>query len=299
MIKCGVVAIIGKPNAGKSTLINAIIGEKVSIVSPKAQTTRNNILGILNEKDYQIVFIDTPGVNSVSTKLDSFMQDSIKGAIADVDAIVICIDGSLDITKKEMDFIERQSKLNIPIVVALTKIDLLKNEQILKKLSTFEGKDYISDIVPLSSKKEMNIDELVKVLLKFMPESEDDERYFEEDLYTDRPLRFFIAEIIREKALYLLDQEIPHGIAVAIKRYEETETLAEIDAEIICEKQSHKQIIIGKGGEMLKRIGHLARVSFQKVAQKKIYLNLFVRVKENWKNSPSYLNEIGYDGSEI
>ena len=299
MIKCGVVAIIGKPNAGKSTLINAIIGEKVSIVSPKAQTTRNNILGILNDKDYQIVFIDTPGVNSVSTKLDSFMQDSIKGAIADVDAIVVCLDGSLDITKKELDFIERQSKLNIPIVVALTKIDLLKNEQILKKLSTFEGKDYIKDIVPLSSKKEMNIDELVKVLLKFMPESEDDEKYFEEDLYTDRPLRFFIAEIIREKALYLLDQEIPHGIAVAIKRYEETETLAEIDAEIICEKQSHKQIIIGKGGEMLKRIGHLARVSFQKVAQKKVYLNLFVRVKENWKNSPSYLNEIGYDGSEI
>ena len=299
MIKCGVVAIIGKPNAGKSTLINAIIGEKVSIVSPKAQTTRNNILGILNDKDYQIVFIDTPGVNSVSTKLDSFMQDSIKGAIADVDAIVVCLDGSLDITKKELDFIERQSKLNIPIVVALTKIDLLKNEQILKKLSTFEGKDYIKDIVPLSSKKEMNIDELIKVLLKFMPESEDDEKYFEEDLYTDRPLRFFIAEIIREKALYLLDQEIPHGIAVAIKRYEETETLAEIDAEIICEKQSHKQIIIGKGGEMLKRIGHLARVSFQKVAQKKVYLNLFVRVKENWKNSPSYLNEIGYDGSEI
>ena len=135
--------------------------------------------------------------------------------------------------------------------------------------------------------------------VKLVSEGQWNERYFEEDLYTDRPLRFFIAEIIREKALYLLDQEIPHGIAVAIKRYEETETLAEIDAEIICEKQSHKQIIIGKGGEMLKRIGHLARVSFQKVAQKKIYLNLFVRVKENWKNSPSYLNEIGYDGSEI
>jgi len=299
MIKCGVVAIIGKPNAGKSTLINAIIGEKVSIVSPKAQTTRNNILGILNEKDYQIVFIDTPGVNAVNTKLDSFMQDSIRGAIADVDALVICIDASQDINKKDYDFVEKQAKLNIPIVVVLTKIDLLNNEQILKKLASFSDKEYIKDIVPLSSKKEMNIDELVKVLLKFMPESEDDVKYFEDDLYTDRPLRFFIAEIIREKALYLLDKEIPHGIAVAIKKYEETENLAEIDAEIICEKQSHKQIIIGKGGEMLKKIGHLARVSFQKVAQKKVYLNLFVKVKENWKNSPSYLNEIGYDGSEI
>ena len=299
MIKCGVVAIIGKPNAGKSTLINAIIGEKVSIVSPKAQTTRNNILGILNEKDYQIVFIDTPGVNAVNTKLDSFMQDSIRGAIADVDALVICIDASQDINKKDYDFVEKQAKLNIPIVVVLTKIDLLNNEQILKKLASFSDKEYIKDIVPLSSKKEMNIDELVKVLLKFMPESEDDVKYLEDDLYTDRPLRFFIAEIIREKALYLLDKEIPHGIAVAIKKYEETENLAEIDAEIICEKQSHKQIIIGKGGEMLKKIGHLARVSFQKVAQKKVYLNLFVKVKENWKNSPSYLNEIGYDGSEI
>ena len=299
MIKCGVVAIIGKPNAGKSTLINAIIGEKVSIVSPKAQTTRNNILGILNEKDYQIVFIDTPGVNSVTTKLDSFMQDSIKGAIADVDAIVVCIDASKDINKNDFDFVERQAKLNIPIVVVLTKIDLLNNEQILKKLASFSGREYIKDIIPLSSKKEMNIDELIKVLLKFMPESEDDVKYFEDDLYTDRPLRFFIAEIIREKALYLLDKEIPHGIAVAIKKYEETENIAEIDAEIICEKQSHKQIIIGKGGEMLKKIGHLARVSFQKVAQKKVYLNLFVKVKENWKNSPSYLNEIGYDGSEI
>ena len=299
MIKCGVVAIIGKPNAGKSTLINAIIGEKVSIVSPKAQTTRNNILGILNEKDYQIVFIDTPGVNTVNTKLDSFMQDSIRGAIADVDAIVICIDASQDINKKDYDFVEKQAKLNIPIIVVLTKIDLLNNEQILKKLASFSGREYIKDIVPLSSKKEMNIDELIKVLLKFMPESEDDVKYFEDDLYTDRPLRFFIAEIIREKALYLLDKEIPHGIAVAIKKYEETENLAEIDAEIICEKQSHKQIIIGKGGEMLKKIGHLARVSFQKVAQKKVYLNLFVKVKENWKNSPSYLNEIGYDGSEI
>ena len=136
MIKCGVVAIIGKPNAGKSTLINAIIGEKVSIVSPKAQTTRNNILGILNEKDYQIVFIDTPGVNAVNTKLDSFMQDSIRGAIADVDALVICIDASQDINKKDYDFVEKQAKLNIPIVVVLTKIDLLNNEQILKKLAS-------------------------------------------------------------------------------------------------------------------------------------------------------------------
>jgi GTP-binding protein Era len=159
--------------------------------------------------------------------------------------------------------------------------------------------DKIINLQNTLNKKVDSIDELVKVLLKFMQESEDDVKYFEDDLYTDRPLRFFIAEIIREKALYLLDKEIPHGIAVAIKKYEETENLAEIDAEIICEKQSHKQIIIGKGGEMLKKIGHLARVSFQKVAQKKVYLNLFVKVKENWKNSPSYLNEIGYDGSEI
>ena len=299
MIRSGCVAIIGKPNAGKSTLINAIIGEKVSIVSPKAQTTRNNILGILNEKDYQIVFIDTPGINKVNTQLDSFMQDSIKGAIADVDAIVVALDCSKNFDKSDFDFIERQSRMGIPVIVALTKIDLLTNDKILAKLLQFNDKPYISEVVPVSSKKEMNIEELVNTILKYMPEAEDDERMFDEDMYTDKPLRFIIAEIIREKALFLLDQEIPHGIAVAIKKYDEQETLAEIDAEIICEKNTHKQIIIGKGGEMLKKIGHQARVSFQKIAQKKIYLNLFVKVKENWKNSPAYLSEIGYDGGEI
>lgn len=299
MIRSGCVAIIGKPNAGKSTLINAIIGEKVSIVSPKAQTTRNNILGILNEKDYQIVFIDTPGINKVNTQLDSFMQDSIKGAIADVDAIVVALDCSKNFDKSDFDFIERQSRMGIPVIVALTKIDLLTNDKILAKLLQFNDKPYISEVVPVSSKKEMNIKELVNTILKYMPEAEDDERMFDEDMYTDKPLRFIIAEIIREKALFLLDQEIPHGIAVAIKKYDEQETLAEIDAEIICEKNTHKQIIIGKGGEMLKKIGHQARVSFQKIAQKKIYLNLFVKVKENWKNSPAYLSEIGYDGGEI
>ena len=299
MIRSGCVAIIGKPNAGKSTLINAIIGEKVSIVSPKAQTTRNNILGILNEKDYQIVFIDTPGINKVNTQLDSFMQDSIKGAIADVDAIVVALDCSKNFDKSDFDFIERQSRMGIPVIVALTKIDLLTNDKILAKLLQFNDKPYISEVVPVSSKKEMNIKELVNTILKYMPEAEDDERMFDEDMYTDKPLRFIIAEIIREKTLFLLDQEIPHGIAVAIKKYDEQETLAEIDAEIICEKNTHKQIIIGKGGEMLKKIGHQARVSFQKIAQKKIYLNLFVKVKENWKNSPAYLSEIGYDGGEI
>ncbi len=299
MIRSGCVAIIGKPNAGKSTLINAIIGEKVSIVSPKAQTTRNNILGILNEKEYQIVFIDTPGINKVNTQLDSFMQDSIKGAIADVDAIVVALDCSKNFDKSDFDFIERQSKMGIPVIVALTKIDLLTNDKILAKLMQFNDKTYISEVVPVSSKKEMNIKELVNTILKYMPEADDNERMFDEDMYTDKPLRFIIAEIIREKALFLLDQEIPHGIAVAIKKYDEQETLAEIDAEIICEKNTHKQIIIGKGGEMLKKIGHQARVSFQKIAQKKIYLNLFVKVKENWKNSPAYLSEIGYDGGEI
>lgn len=298
-IKCGFVAIVGRPNAGKSTLVNALVGQKVSIVSPKAQTTRNNIIGVVNSSDYQIVLVDTPGQNSAKNGLDDYMQKSIKGAVSGVDLVVVAIDGSKASFEQEKNIINKYTGQNIPVVVAVTKIDLLAGEKLFKVLSSFNDLDNVQDIVPISSVKNRNIDELIKVMLKFLPEIDEKNRYYGEDEYTDKSLKFICSEIIREKALYFLDKEIPHGIAVSIVSYKEGDGLTSVDAEIICEKDSHKNIIIGKGGSMLKKIGHEARVSFQKVIQQKVDLHLWVRVKENWRDNIGFLNDIGYNNKEI
>lgn len=298
-IKCGFVAIVGRPNAGKSTLVNALVGQKVSIVSPKAQTTRNNIIGVVNSSDYQIVLVDTPGQNSAKNGLDDYMQKSIKGAVSGVDLVVVAIDGSKPSFEQEKNIINKYTGQNIPVVVAVTKIDLLAGEKLFKILSSFNDLDNVQDIVPISSVKNRNIDELIKVMLKFLPEIDEKNRYYGEDEYTDKSLKFICSEIIREKALYFLDKEIPHGIAVSIVYYKEGDGLTSVDAEIICEKDSHKNIIIGKGGSMLKKIGHEARVSFQKVIQQKVDLHLWVRVKENWRDNIGFLNDIGYNNKEI
>ncbi len=298
-IKSGYVAIVGRPNAGKSTLLNAIIREKVSIVSPKAQTTRNNITGIYNTDDCQLIFVDTPGLNDTNSHLDEYMQKSISGAVVGVDVIIIAIDGTKKISQKDLDIIDKYSALNIPIILVLTKIDAMQTQKIFETLSSLNDISKVADIVPVSSIKSRNIDTLIQVLLKYVPEIDDQERYYDEDMYTDKSLKFIASEIIREKALYFLDKEIPHGIAVSIVRYEEEDGLVNIDADIYCEKDSHKNIIIGKGGSMLKRIGHEARVSIQKVVQSKVDLKLWVKVKENWRDNIGFLNEIGYNNSDI
>lgn len=298
-IKSGFVAIVGRPNAGKSTLVNALVGQKVSIVSPKAQTTRNNIIGIVNSDDYQIVLVDTPGQNSAKNGLDDYMQKSIKGAVSGVDCIVVAVDGSKQSLDAEKNIITKYLELNIPVIVAITKIDLLSQEKIFKILANFGQIKGISDIVPISSIKNRNVDELLKVILNYLPEIDEADKYFGDDEYTDKSLRFICSEIIREKALYFLDKEIPHGIAVSIVSYKEEDGLTTVDAEIICEKESHKNIVIGKGGSMLKKIGHEARISFQKVIQGKVDLHLWVRVKENWRDNIGFLNDIGYNNKEI
>lgn len=298
-IKSGFVAIVGRPNAGKSTLVNALVGQKVSIVSPKAQTTRNNIIGIVNSDDYQIVLVDTPGQNSAKNGLDDYMQKSIKGAVSGVDCIVVAVDGSKQSLDAEKNIVQKYIELNIPVIVAITKIDLLNQEKIFKVLANFGQIKGISDIVPISSVKNRNVDELLKVMLNYLPEIDEDDKYFGDDEYTDKSLRFICSEIIREKALYFLDKEIPHGIAVSIVSYKEEDGLTTVDAEIICEKESHKNIVIGKGGSMLKKIGHEARISFQKVIQGKVDLHLWVRVKENWRDNIGFLNDIGYNNKEI
>lgn len=299
MIKCGFVAIIGKANAGKSSLINAIINEKVSIVSPKPQTTRNNILGIYNTNECQIVFVDTPGINKSATGLDNFMQKSIKGAVTDVNAVILASDITKPLSTQEKDLVDNYKNRNIPVILVLTKIDLVGDNKVFETLSQLSYLAEKCEIVPVSSLKKRNINTLLEVTKKFLPDVEDNDRYFEEDLYTDKPLKFIVAEIVREKALYYLDKEIPHGIAVDVWQFTEDETIATIEADIICDKDSHKAIILGHSGEMLKKIGHSARVSIQKILQKKVMLNLFVKVKPNWKNNLEFLNSLGYNINEI
>lgn len=297
MIKCGFVGIVGRPNSGKSTLVNALVNEKVSIVSPKAQTTRNNILGIMNDKAYQIVLIDTPGVSKINNRLDEYMQKNVSGAITDVDVLLITIDSSKDVNDG-VEFAQRYINHGIHTIILLTKIDLISKEQLFKKLTLFNNIE-ADAIIPISSVKRLNLDELVKEILKYLPEVADNMRYFDQDIYTDKSLRFIASEIIREKSLYCLDKEIPHGIAVEITKFVEEDSLITIDANIICEKDSHKAIIIGKGGKMLKKIGHEARVSIQKVVQNKVVLNLWVKVKENWRDRESFLTEIGYNNDDL
>lgn len=297
MIKCGFVGIVGRPNSGKSTLVNALVNEKVSIVSPKAQTTRNNILGIMNDKSYQIVLIDTPGVSKINNRLDEYMQKNVSGAITDVDVLLITIDSSKDVIDG-IEFARKYINHGIHTIILLTKIDLISKEQLFQKLTLFNNIE-ADAIIPISSVKKLNLDELVKEILKYLPEIEDNKRYFDQDIYTDKSVRFIASEIIREKSLYYLDKEIPHGIAVEITKFVEEDNLITIDANIICEKDSHKAIIIGKGGKMLKKIGHEARVSIQKVVQNKVVLNLWVKVKENWRDRESFLTEIGYNNDDL
>ena len=298
-IKCGFVAVVGKPNAGKSSLINAIIGEKVSIVSPKPQTTRNNILGIYNSENSQIVFVDTPGINKTATGLDKFMQKSIKGAVSDVNVVVVVCDITKGVQRTELDLVEKYNKGNIPVVLVLSKIDLVKDEVVFRTLQDLSPIADKCEIVPLSSTKGKNVSTLIEVVEKFLPEVDEKDRYFDQDEYTDKPLNFLVAEIVREKALYYLDREIPHGIAVVTQRFEESENIIEIDVDIVCDKSSHKAIILGKQGSMLQKIGHDARVTIQKIVQKKVMLNIFVKVKPNWKNNLEFLDSLGYNINEL
>lgn len=298
-IKCGFVAVVGKPNAGKSSLINAIIGEKVSIVSPKPQTTRNNILGIYNSAHSQIVFVDTPGINKTATGLDKFMQKSIKGAVSDVNVVVVVCDITKGVQKTELDLVEKYNKGKIPVVLVLSKIDLVKDEVVFRTLQDLSPIADKCEIVPLSSTKGKNVSTLIEVVEKFLPEVDEKDRYFDQDEYTDKPLNFLVAEIVREKALYYLDREIPHGIAVVTQRFEESENIIEIDVDIVCDKSSHKAIILGKQGSMLQKIGHDARVTIQKIVQKKVMLNIFVKVKPNWKNNLEFLDSLGYNINEL
>ncbi len=295
-MKSGFVAILGLPNVGKSTLLNAILKEKVSIVSPKPQTTRNKILGILNEEDTQIVFIDTPGIHNAHNKLDEYMNKVINVAKDDVDVVLFVIDGTKKIGDNVIDTLNKYTKGIDNVILVVNKIDDTTYEKLYPELSKCNSLDNVKDIVPISAKKGKNLDELKRVIKSYL---KDDVKYFDDDIYTDQSIKFLCAEIIREKALWLLQDELPHGIAIEIARFNDNENLCEIDADIVIEKSSHKQIIIGKGGAMLKNIGIKSRQDMEKLVGKKVMLRLFVKVREDWRSKSNSIKSLGYDSQDL
>lgn len=290
-MKSGFVTLLGKPNVGKSTLLNKMIGEKVSIVSPKPQTTRDKILGIYNDDEYQIIFIDTPGKHNIKNKLDAYMDKEIEVAKKDVDIVLLIIDGSKRILESDYEYINSFANSKQKVIVVVNKIDNTSFEKLYPQLVRFNDMNFVIDIIPISALTGKNVDELMKVIKQNLTS---DIQYFEDDIYTDRSVRFMVGEYIREKTLKYLQEEIPHGIAVEVVTFNTEEKKTIIDADIICEKESHKPIILGNRGEMIKRIGTEARIDIEKFLGCKVYLSLFVKVRENWRNNSGQISNLGY-----
>ena len=297
--KCGYIGVVGKTNAGKSSLINALIGQKVSIVTPKTQTTRNNVLGILTGEDYQYIFVDTPGIHKTKSHLDKYMMKSIRSAIDGVDLLLYVVDGAKEIPSEEVDYIRGLVDKIENVIVVLSKSDKATKEVMFPNLSKLSEIKEIKEIVPMSSVTKKNLDTLMECIAKYMPKSETKNFIYDEDLYTDKSIRFLVSEIIREKALLRLDQEVPHGIAIDIKVFEEKEHITKIMVDLICERPQHKNIIIGKQGQTLKWIGENARKDIEKLLDTKVMLDIWVRDKKDWRNNTNFLNEIGYSTEEI
>jgi len=294
--KSGFVAVIGMPNVGKSTLVNALLKKKISIVTPKPQTTRNKIMAVLNTPGRQIIFVDTPGIHKASNNLDKFMDKSINTATEDVDLILLMVDGT-KVIYDQVKLLEKKYKsLNIPKFLVINKIDVADKTKIALEIDKIKNEVDVKEIVFISAKTRKNFDILLNLIDPYLT---DTIQYFDENTYTDKSQKFLISEIIREKALYLIQEEIPHGIGIAVDKVEKDGNLTTINATIFCEKPTHKAIIIGKNGSMLKDIGKRAREEMEKIFKTKIYLDLWVKVKENWKNSPSVLMQIGYNDENL
>lgn len=296
MFKSGFVSIIGKPNVGKSTLLNALVKQKVSITSPKPQTTRNKINGILTTDSYQLVFTDTPGIHKSKNALDKYMEKSISSSLDGVDVLVYMLDGTKPFLEDELNLIKTYINTKTPVILVVSKTDLTTFEKLYPKLSVLNALQGVKDIIPISSFKKKNLDVLINEILKYISEGQ---KFYSEDEVTDVSLKFLSSEIIREKALLFIQQEIPHGIAVVIDKFLEGDSLVKISATIFCEKPNHKSIIIGKSGEMLKKIGQSARVEIERICDKKVFVELWVKVKENWRSSDILLNNLGYNNKDI
>jgi GTP-binding protein Era len=290
-MKSGFVAIIGRPNVGKSTLLNSILGEKVAIVSDKPQTTRNHIRGIYTENDYQIIFIDTPGIHKPKNKLGSFMIEMAENSLNEVELVLLLVDESLTIGPGDRYILDLLTKIKTPKYLLINKIDKMTPDGFKQVYDEYTRLDIFDDIFGISALSGDNVKKLVEAIKIKMP---DGPQYFPGDIVTDHPERFIITEIIREKLLHYLDCEVPHGVAVEIETYSEEKDITKIGAIIYCEKKSHKGIIIGKDGKKLKGIGKSARIEIEALLGIKVYLELWVKVKENWRESDFLLNSFGY-----
>ena len=291
-MKCGTVAVVGRANAGKSTLINVLVGEKVAIVSPKPQTTRDRILGVLTTSDYQIVFEDTPGFYKSKTELNRKMQRTTRRTVKDVDVILFVLDGHDGVKDEDIELLKSVVNPEIKTVVAFSKIDIMPKENIPEGLVKIAEVDGVAGIIPISARKNRNTKELLNILLSHLPEGEP---IFGDDVVSDKSEKFMISEIMREKILLEFDKEIPHGIAIVINEfYKKPSGTYEINLDIICEKQNHKSILIGKQGAAIKRVNSYARESMEKFLDAKVFLTTYVKVKENWRDKDNLLAEYGY-----
>ena len=289
--KSGFAAIVGRPNVGKSTLTNAFIGEKAAIVSNKPQTTRTNLAAIDNGDNYQIVFVDTPGMHTPRTKLGEYMNSSAGSSLSDVDVAILVVEAGKEIYDLEKNIIKSANDKKIPLILAINKADAVEKDIILPQISAFCEEGEFAAIIPVSALKNDGVDAIREEILKHFEEGEP---FYDTEIYADSTLREMSAEIIREKILRLFDREIPHGTAVEIESMDESEDVTKIKAVIYCEKESHKPIIIGKRGEAIKRIGSYARRDIEKLLDTQVYLELWVKVREDWRNKSTALKELGY-----
>ena len=293
-LKTGFVTLIGRPNVGKSTLMNSLIGQKIAITSDKPQTTRNRIQTVYTDERGQIIFLDTPGIHKAKNKLGEYMVTIAEHTLKEVDVILWLVEPSTFIGAGERHIAEQLNKVNTPVILLINKIDTVKNQdEILTFIAAYKDICKFAEIVPVSALKKKNTDLLTELLFKYLPYGP---QYYDEDTVTDQPMRQIAAELIREKALRLLNDEIPHGIAVTIEQMKERDNgIMDIEASIVCERDSHKGIIIGKGGRMLKKIGSAARKEIEDLVETQVNLKLWVKVRKEWRDSEMYMKNYGYD----
>ena len=293
--KSGFVTLIGRPNVGKSTLMNHLIGQKIAITSSKPQTTRNRIQTVYIDERGQIVFVDTPGIHKAKNRLGEYMVNVAEHTLSEVDVILWLVEPSTFIGAGERHIAEQLNKAKQPVILVINKIDTLKNQQeILTFMDAYKDICPFAEIVPVSALKKRNVDELTKVIFQYLPYGP---QFYDEDTVTDQPMRQIAAELVREKALRLLEEEIPHGIAVTVEKMSERKNgIMDIEATIVCERDSHKGIIIGKGGSMLKRIGSAARRDIEEMMETKVNLQLWVKVRKEWRDNELLMKNYGYRG---
>lgn len=294
--KSGFVSIIGRPNVGKSTLMNQIIGQKVAITSNKPQTTRNRIQTVYTDDVMQVVFVDTPGIHKSKNKLGDYMVNAAKSTLNEADVILWLVEPTDYIGAGEKSIIENLKQVKTPIILVINKIDTVKKEELLHIIDTYRKELQFAEVVPVSALKGNNTDTLLECIGKYLPYGP---WFYDSDTLTDQPERQIVAELIREKALRCLEDEIPHGIAVAIDTMKFSKKMADIEATIVCERDSHKGIIIGKGGQMLKKIGSLARADIERMLDMKVNLKIWVKVKKDWRDSDFMLKNFGFQSKDF